>query len=102
MTYSGTTEAIEALAAEIGDNVYMDIAKWHLYLRDAHLHTLVAERIYPMLAKGNLQADQVLEVLEGIPVKLGGGKREVSLAELLPMQSQVHLMDVLEECQRKL
>ncbi|MGL6338716.1 MAG: DUF3181 family protein, partial [Waterburya sp.] len=36
-----TTQEIEALAAQIGENVYIDIAKWHLYLNDAHLHTLV-------------------------------------------------------------
>jgi hypothetical protein len=41
-------------------------------------------------------------VLKQISVKLGGGKLEVPLSDLLPMQSQVHLMDVLEEFQRDL
>ena len=99
---ANTTQAIESLAAEIGENVYIDIAKWHLYLRDAHLHTVVAEQLYPMLEDGNLDADRVGQVLQGISVKLGGGKREVPLADLIPMQSQVHLMDVLEEFQRKM
>lgn len=99
---ANTTVAIESLAAEIGENVYIDIAKWHLYLRDAHLHTVVAEQLYPMLENGNLDDDKVGQVLQGIPVKLGGGKREVPLADLIPMQSQVHLMDVLEEFQRKM
>ena len=99
---ANTTQAIESLAAEIGKNVYIDIAKWHLYLRDAHLHTVVAEQLYPMLEDGNLDDDKVARVLQGIPVKLGGGKREVPLADLIPMQSQVHLMDVLEEFQRKM
>ncbi|MEG3841235.1 DUF3181 family protein [Microcoleus sp. herbarium14] len=97
-----TTLAIESLAAEIGENVYIDIAKWHLYLRDAHLHTVVAEQLYPMLEDGDLDDDRVARVLQGIAVKLGGGKREVPLADLIPMQSQVHLMDVLEEFQRKM
>lgn len=99
---ANTTVAIESLAAQIGENVYIDIAKWHLYLRDAHLHTVVAEQLYPMLENGNLDDDKVGQVLQGIPVKLGGGKREVPLADLIPMQSQVHLMDVLEEFQRKM
>lgn len=99
---ANTTVAIESLAAEIGENVYIDIAKWHLYLRDAHLHTVVAEQLYPMLEDGNLDDDKVARVLQSIPVKLGGGKREVPLADLIPMQSQVHLMDVLEEFQRKM
>jgi len=99
---ANTTLAIESLAAEIGENVYIDIAKWHLYLRDAHLHTVVAEQLYPMLEDGDLDADRVGRVLQGIPVKLGGGKREVPLADLIPMQCQVQLMDVLEEFQRKM
>lgn len=99
---ANTTQAIESLAAEIGENVYIDIAKWHLYLRDAHLHTVVAQQLYSMLEDGNLDADRVSQVLQGIPVKLGGGKREVPLADLIPMQCQVQLMDVLEEFQRKM
>jgi hypothetical protein len=99
---ANTTQAIESLAAEIGENVYIDIAKWHLYLSDAHLHTVVAEQLYPMLEDGDLDADRVAQVLQKIPVKLGGGKREVPLADLIPMQCQVQLMDVLEEFQRKM
>lgn len=98
-----SSEAIETLAAEIGENVYMDIAKWHLYLSDAHLHTVLAEKLFPMISGGRaIEEDQVLTVLNGIPVKLGGGKREVPLTDLLPMQCQVNLMDTLEEFQRKL
>jgi Protein of unknown function (DUF3181) len=97
-----TTEAIEKLAAEIGENVYIDVAKWHLYLRDAHLHALLAERLYPMLESRSVTENQVIEVLRAIPVKIGGGKLEISLADLLPMQSQVHLMDVLEEFQQNM
>lgn len=100
MAYKTSNEAIEKLAASIGENVYIDVAKWHLYLRDAHLHTTVAEQLYPMMGKGSLSEDQVMNVLKNIPVKLGGGKVEVSLADLLPMQSQVHLIDTVEEYQR--
>jgi hypothetical protein len=99
---ANTTQAIESLAAEIGENVYIDIAKWHLYLRDAHLHTVVAQQLYSILEDGNLDADRVGQVLQSIPVKLGGGKRELPLADLIPMQCQVQLMDILEEFQRKM
>ena len=102
MANSNTTEIIESLAAEIGENVYIDVAKWHLYLSDAHLHTVVAERAYALLENDNLSEDKVLEILREIPVKLGGGKIEVPLLNLLPMQSQVHLIDLLEEYQRKI
>ncbi|MCD8486258.1 DUF3181 family protein [Kamptonema cortianum] len=102
MTNLNATEAIEKLSAEIGENIYIDVAKWHLYLRDAHLHTVLAERLYPMLTSNSLNEDDVLGVLQSIPVKLGGGKREIPLADLLPMQVQVNLMDLLEEYQRQL
>lgn len=102
MANTSATRAIESLAAEIGENVYIDVAKWHLYLSNAHLHTVLAERLYPMLGSSSLKEDDVLKVLQDIPVKLGGGKREVPLADLLPMQCQVTLMDILEEFQRNL
>ncbi|MCY7283763.1 MAG: DUF3181 family protein [Cyanobacteria bacterium CAN_BIN43] len=102
MAYKNSTEAIESLTASIGENVYIDVAKWHLYLRDAHLSQPLAEQLYPLLSQKAVTTDQVQAVLKGMAVKLGGGKIEVPLADLLPMQSQVHLMDVLEEYQRDL
>ncbi|MCL1474540.1 DUF3181 family protein [Argonema antarcticum] len=101
MAKTNTSEAIEALAAEIGENVYMDIAKWHLFLREAHLHTVVADRVYPMLADNSLEESKVVKILEDIPVKLGG-RRDIPLADMIPTASQVNLMDILEEYQRKM
>lgn len=96
---NNTTEIIEAIASEIGENVYLDIAKWHLYLSDAHLHTVVAEQVYPLLINNSLDEDRVIQILQNIPVKIGGGKRELPLIDLLPMQCQVNLMDILEKYQ---
>jgi len=100
MANSNTTQTIEKLAAEIGENIYIDVAKWHLYLTEAHLHTVVAEKVYPLLEEDAVGEDAVLQVLRSIPVKLGGGKLEVPLADLLPMQCQVNLLDLLEEYQK--
>lgn len=97
-----TTEVIEAMASEIGENVYMDIAKWHLYLSDAHLHTQLAEQLYPILTAKSLDEDRVLHILQSIPIKIGAGKKEVPLLEFLPMQCQVNLMDILEKYQRSI
>jgi len=97
MAQPNTTELIEAIAAEIGENVYIDVAKWHLYLSDAHLHKIVAEQMYPLLSNNSLDEDRVLQILQSIPVKLGGGKREVLLADLLPNQCQANLMEILEK-----
>ncbi len=92
---------IEQLAATIGEEVYMDVARWHLYLRDAHLHKLLAEQLAPQVAAGKVDEAAVTEVLQRIPVKLGGGRKELPLADLLPMQSLLNLLDVLEEFSRK-
>ena len=97
-----STQDIEALAAQIGENIYIDVAKWHLYLNDAHLHTVVAEKVYPMLEDKSLSEDGVMSILQGIPVKLGGGKTELSLDKLLPMQCKMSLLDLLEEYQKDL
>lgn len=100
MANTNTTELIEALAAEIGENVYIDIAKWHLYLGDAKLHTVVAEQLYPLITSKNVSEDRVTAVLTSISIKIGGGRREVPLFDLLPLQCQVNLVDILEKYQR--
>ena len=97
-----STQEIETLAAQIGDNVYIDVAKWHLYLSDAHVHTVVAEKVYPLLEANSLNEDAITNILQEIPIKLGGGKKELPLLDLLPMQSKVNLLDLLEEYQRNM
>jgi hypothetical protein len=93
------SEIVEKLAAEIGETVYMDIAKWRLYLRDAHMHTALAEKLLPLLSEGSLDEKAVVEILAAITVPLGGGKREVPLTDLLPMQGQSSLMGLLKDFQ---
>ena len=102
MGTASSSEILEGLAAEIGENIYIDIAKWHLYLGVANLHLPLAEKLLPMVTDDNISEDAVVEVLQSISVKLGGGRRTVPLAELLPMQCQVNLVDLLEEYQRNL
>ena len=97
-----SAQDIEDLAADIGESVYIDVAKWHLFLADAHLHTVLAERFYPLLQTGSVTASQVTQVLSEIPVALGGGKREVPLEDLIPQQGQTALLNVLEEAERRL
>lgn len=96
------TQEIEDLAAEIGEKIYIDIAKWHLYLSDAHLHTRVAQQAYPLLEDKSVSEDEVLKILRNISVQLGGGRKEIPLLDLLPMQCQVNLVDLLEEYQNKI
>jgi hypothetical protein len=95
-----STPEIEALAAEIGENIYLDIAKWHLYLSEAHLHTVLAEKFYLLIEDDNLSESAVSKILEETTIKIGGGKKTLPLTDFLPMQCQVSLMDLLEEFQK--
>lgn len=99
MSNPPTTQAIEGLAAEIGEQIYIDVAKWHLYLAEAHLHTTVAEQVHPLLDDG-LSSSAIAAILQNISVPLGGGKLNVSLADLIPESSQANLLTLLEEYQR--
>ena len=100
---TNNAEFMEALAAEIGENVYIDIAKWHLYLSDANLHTVVAEAIYPLISSNqSVVPKDVVNVLQSIPIKVGGGNGEIPLIDLVPSQCQVNLVDILEKYQREM
>ncbi|MDM9379130.1 MULTISPECIES: DUF3181 family protein [unclassified Chlorogloeopsis] len=103
MAKTNTSELLENLAAEIGENIYIDIAKWHLYLSDAKMHTVVAEQMYALITGSKpIDEEDVIQVLESIPVKLGGGRKELPLIDLLPLQCQVNLVDILEKYQREI
>jgi hypothetical protein len=102
MVNTNSTREIEALAAEIGDKIYIDVAKWHLYLSDAHLHTTVAEQVYPFLENKSLNEAQVQDILKQISVPLGGGRSQLPLLDLLPQNVVRDLMELLEEYQKQL
>ncbi|PZU96029.1 MAG: thylakoid-associated protein [Pseudanabaena sp.] len=90
------SERVEQLAVAIAEDVYIDIAKWHLYLNDAHLHTSLAEIFYQKLPDGITSAD-VAKVLESKMIAIGGGKREIPLSDLIPKSCQDRLLTILEE-----
>lgn len=92
---------IEQLAAAIGTEVYMDIARWHLYLRDTKLHSELAEQLAPLVVDKTIDEARVTQLLEQISIKVGGGRAQVPLSDLLPMQSILNLLDVLETFVKK-
>ncbi|MGB3533191.1 MAG: DUF3181 family protein [Microcoleaceae cyanobacterium] len=94
-----TTVEIEKLAAEIGENIYIDVAKWHLYLSDAHLHTALAQQLYPLLESKDLDKTALDNTLQGMSVALGGGKVSLPLSDLIPDAVQGDLMKLLEDYQ---
>lgn len=96
---SPPAETLEKLAANIGEAVYLDIAKWHLYLNDAKLHTLVAQRLYPLVTDNRIGESDVTVVLQDITVPVGGGRRQLPLMDLIPAGCMSDLLQVLEDFQ---
>lgn len=95
------TVQIEKLAAEIGENIYIDVASWHLYLTEAHLHTSVAEKVAPLFDDGDIDESAVMDALKGIQVPVGGKQVFLSLAQLVPKAVQQDLVKLLEDYQSR-
>lgn len=102
MSYAISTELLDQLAAEIGDQIYLDIAQWHLYLDDAKLSRRLAELLITPLEQGQIDENTVMVTLSQFPVKVGGGRRQVSLLDLIPMACVTALIEILEEFQKRL
>jgi len=102
MSNASTARAIESLAAAIGDKVYLDVAKWHLYLGDAKLHTSLAEKLYPLVAGDRVTEAAVADILTSTAVAIGGGQKTVTLADLIPAGGKAELMEAIADYQRDL
>jgi hypothetical protein len=102
MSNASTARAIESLAAAIGDKVYLDVAKWHLYLGDAKLHTSLAEKLYPLVAGDRVTEAAVADILTSTAVAIGGGQKTVTLADLIPAGGKADLMEAIADYQRDL
>ncbi|OKH14230.1 DUF3181 family protein [[Limnothrix rosea] IAM M-220] len=94
-----STADIEKLAAEIGENVYIDVAGWHLYLSDARLHTSIAEKVMSLIEDRAVKEAAVMDVVKGIQVPLGGKQTFVALTQLIPPAVQQDLVKLLEDYQ---
>lgn len=92
-----SAQTLEALAADIGQAAYIDVAQWHLYLNDAKLHTTIAQQVYPLLMDDKLDKTSLAKVLQAIPVAIAGGKGRIPLLELLPVACQDDLLNALED-----
>ncbi|WP_227517536.1 DUF3181 family protein [Parathermosynechococcus lividus] len=83
------TPLIERLAAAIGGEIYIDVAKWHLYLRDAKLHTPLAEAFLPLLEQGEVNRSHVQAVLQEVSVPLGVAKSLSPLTGWFPKRIKI-------------
>jgi Protein of unknown function (DUF3181) len=95
-----SNQQLESLASDIGDNVYIDVAKWHLYLKEAKLHTVLAEKAAEAMTGKAVTGDMVNSILSQVKIPLGGGRQELPLADLIPVACQAKLLDILQEFAR--
>ncbi|KXZ50547.1 hypothetical protein GPECTOR_16g722 [Gonium pectorale] len=94
---------------EGGRDVYVDLAGWHLYLRDMgtgvpgsslKMSQALAQQLGPQLNKG-LREPDVEALLKKVPVKLGAGKLKASLYDVMPSMCVGDLVRLCEEFARR-
>ena len=82
------------LQISIGDRIYIQVASWHLYLRDAGLAEAVALECNANLDLGSSVAAR--KALEAVQVQLAGGTTRLPLARLIPSGQIFDLEDILD------
>lgn len=93
--------AFDGLARPLGDDVYVDVQGWKLYLRDltaaegVKMNVALANALGPMVLKGGYDEREVADLLRQVGVKLGGGKVQLPLADLIPSYPAQDLQDIV-------
>lgn len=102
MSLSISEATLEALAAAIGEVAYIDVAKWHLYLNDAKLHKLVAQRLYLLVEGDRISEAEITQVFQEIAVPIAAGRQQMPLADFIPAVCIGDLARTLEEFKEQL
>ena len=84
---------LRELQLAIGDRLYIQVASWNLYLRDAGLADKLAIECNANLDQGASVAAR--KALESVQVQLAGGSTRLPLARLIPSGQIVELEDIL-------
>ena len=86
------------LANAIGSEVYADVNGWHLFLRDMSSYHIGLARALAAKIELEGRADErdVVDILKKVPVKLGGGKVELPLFDVVPSGCVMDLVDICE------
>ena len=85
---------LRELQLTIADQIYMQIASWHLYLGDAGLAEALAIECNSYLEQGPAVAAR--HALESVQVQLAGGNTRLPLARLIPPGQLFELEEILE------
>jgi hypothetical protein len=102
----GSRSPYEELAFKIGDQCYIDVQGWHLYLKDVKIASGSSVTMADALAEklgSNIQSfnQPMLDaLLAKVPVKLGQGKATLSLADVMPSRGVQDLAEICEKYKR--
>lgn len=102
----GIKTAYEDLSYKIGHDVYIDVGGWHLFLREVkaakglNLAQALAQQFGQDIASQKYSKNSFEEVLKKVPVKLGGGKAQLPLLDLLPSACVQDLERILADFEK--
>jgi hypothetical protein len=105
-TSAGSKSPYEALADAIGKDCYVDIAGWHLFLKDikvegnASLAQALSLVLGPKIAANGFDQRDVEDAVAKVPIKLGQGKMTVPLVKVMPAMCMSDLVDICENFAR--
>ena len=89
------TPGVNTFADTLGSEVYVDVAGWHLYLKDAKLAPAVASALAAKVSGGKAPSEaDVRDTCAKIPVRLGGGKSVLSLLDVMPERCVQDMVDI--------
>ncbi|WP_287131007.1 DUF3181 family protein [Candidatus Cyanaurora vandensis] len=91
---------VEKLAASLGADIYLEIARWRLTLADAHLDKSLATQLRLVADRGRLSESQLEAVLNQIMVPIGDGGYQVPLGQFLSLKTRQRVLEILEEVDR--
>ena len=79
----------------LGDRLYLKVASWNLYLKDAGLAESLAIECSILLPEGVSEAAS--KAIESVFVSLGGGSFKLPLSQLMPKELLKDLEEILED-----
>ena len=85
---------LRELQIALGDRLYIQVASWNLYLRDAGLAENLALECNANLDLGSSVAAR--KAVEAVQVQLAGGTTRLPLARLIPSGQIFDLEDILD------
>jgi len=97
----------DELADRIGRDCYIDVAGWHLYLKDVKVGGAtsmaqgIAQQAGALVLGQGFNSGDIEQFLSKVPVKMGQGKVTLPLSEVMPARCVQDLLDICEDYARR-